>query len=60
MSDVTVPAHVHRLAVFSLKQYALVMNGMWESATTPESRATFDQARRDIVDVIRLVEGCAP
>lgn len=60
MNDVAVPAHIYRLAILSLKQYALVMNGMWESASDSESRETFDKARRDIVDVIHLLEGCAP
>jgi hypothetical protein len=56
---VAVPGHIHRVAVLSLKQYALVMDGMQKSATSIDSRETFARTLRDIVDVIHLLERAA-
>lgn len=56
---VSVPAHIHKVAVLSLKQYALVVDGMQKSATSIDSRETFVRTLRDIVDVIHLLERCS-
>ena len=59
MNDVTMPKLTHSLAVAALKQYAIVLDAMFKSATSDASRRTFDLQRRSIVDLARMVEDCA-
>lgn len=57
MSDfVSLPTVTFRLALSGLKQYALVLHSMYEGASSPEGKVAFHKARRDIMDLIKLVE----
>lgn len=62
MSDinhsVAVPSHIYRVVLLSLKQYALVVDAIKKGASSADSRATFANTLRDIMDVIHLLEGC--
>lgn len=54
--NVTMPAVTYRLALSGLKQYALVLHAMVESAKSADVKATITKARDDTMALIRLVE----
>lgn len=57
--DVTMPALTHKLAVMAIKQYALVLQGIRDSCSTAEARASIHQTMRSTVELAELVEDCA-